>query len=263
VISACAVVCAALATLTAWFSPVAAADRDEAEALKARAERFWQARVQDDWATVYELLPLEDLEKAPNRDRYVTFMKTKGPLLYLSATVGEVAIDGDLGWVEVEYSVRPRPYPIKPDVLKVWDLWEKRDDWRPVTRTRRQEFPTRPPQARPADEEAALVRRADAMWTAITADNWPEVYEMHDAKYREAMPKENFLKRRSKYRNLSHRIEWAEVAGRYARVKVSYTRILDDPALTKLEPEQKVVLEDWIKENDQWFRFMSVKSRSH
>ena len=72
------------------------------QALKARAGRLWEARVKGEWASVYEFLLPEEQPKL-TREQFVAAKKEKGPVHYLSAEIGEVAVAGDTGWVEVNY----------------------------------------------------------------------------------------------------------------------------------------------------------------
>ena len=93
--------------------PLAAAEEPAEQALKARADQLWEARVKGEWASVYEFLLPEEQPKL-TREQFVAAKKEKGPVHYLSAEIGEVAVAGDTGWVEVTYLWRPSAYSAPP-----------------------------------------------------------------------------------------------------------------------------------------------------
>ena len=76
-----------------------AAEQDK-QVLETRAKQFWEAEVKQDWGTVYGLLTPEEGVNA-TREQYVAFRREKGPFQYLTAQIGEVAVAGDIGWVQV------------------------------------------------------------------------------------------------------------------------------------------------------------------
>jgi hypothetical protein len=67
------------------------------EALKARAERFWKARVKDDPAAQYELLPPEDRR----RTTLTAYVRTHTGLRYIDYVIQEVKVSGSEGTVTV------------------------------------------------------------------------------------------------------------------------------------------------------------------
>lgn len=232
---------------------------DEAATLKGRAEKIWNARVQDQWDVVYDLMALEEQQAAGDRDKWTAYNKEKGWFKYHTAKVGDAHVDKTVGWVDVVYTTGLRQYPTMPtQETKVWDLWLKNEEsgeWRPAHKGQLALYPTRPPAVRPADEEAALWKRQDALWRAREAQDWAAIYEFMDPGYRAATPKENFLKRKSKYLYLRHKVEWVEVQGTTGRTKVFFEQKLNDPTLHKLEPSTEVGYEAWVKTGGEWYRF--------
>jgi hypothetical protein len=234
--------------------PLAAAEEPAEQALKARADRLWEARVKGEWASVYEFLLPEEQTKL-TQEQYVISKKEKGPVHYLSAEIGEVAVAGDTGWVEVNYLWRPSAYSaLPPTQAHLWEVWQKREDWRPLSKELREQVPSRPPHVRPAAEEAALGKRAEAFWQAKEAQDWRRLYEYLEPGYRAQEPIDAFLKKKSVALYLTHRLEWVEVSDEHGRVKVAYTHRPNDPTLTKLDPRESTVIEDWIKVQGQWYR---------
>ncbi len=237
-------------------APVAAqgtADR-EATLVQQRARDLWNAKVTDRWDVVFDLLPPEEQAQTQGREAYAEYQKSGGPFQYTAAEVGEVVVEGDTAWVALKFAVKPRQYPLKPSDVEKWEVWIKRDDWRPVPRSAEDQFASRPPKARNAEEDARLAARVEAVWKATASDDWRAVYDFLDPTYRAANSIEQHMARRAKYRYSSPRIQWVETNGNTGRAKVSFMQKLNDPTLTKLEPEEKSMVEQWLKVNGQWFR---------
>jgi hypothetical protein len=252
-----------LALLAAVAPPVAAADGDDVAKLRERAERFWQGRVQDDWGVVFDIMPPEEQQVAGEREKFIAYQKEKGWFKYISAQMGDVAVDRDLGWVHVTFVTGLRQYPTMPhQTSTVWDLWQKTDDWRPVPRAYLDMHPTRPPTVRPAAEESALARRVDATWKAREAQDFAALYDLLEPAYRQRVTKEDFLKRKSKYLYLKHAIQWVEVFGATAKSKVGFVQKLNDPTLYKIEPEEQLAFEEWVKVDGEWYRKMEMPKGS-
>jgi len=82
------------------------------EALKARAERFWKARVQDDPAAQYELLPPEDR----HRTTLTAYVRTRTGLRYIDYVIQEVKVSGNEGTVNVTTRFRLNVTNLPPHV---------------------------------------------------------------------------------------------------------------------------------------------------
>ena len=231
---------------------------EDAKTLKDRVQKFWEARVQDQWEVVFDLMSLEEQQMANDREKFAAYQREKGWFKYTDVKLGEAFVDKDLGWVEVTFTTGLRQYPaMPPQTSTLWDVWRKVDGtWRPVPQPLLEQFPKRPPAVRSAEDETALTARVHALWNARQAQDWGTIYDMLDPVYRAANPKEEFLKRRSKYRYLRHKIEWVEVNGAQARGKVYFQQILNDPTLHKLEPPDEAAIEPWAKIDGQWYRVM-------
>ena len=93
--------------------------------------------------------------------------------------------------------------------------------------------------------------------------DWGAIYDMLDPVFREKTPKEDFLRGTSRFLFLSHAVDWLEVTGRGARVKVSFLQKLNDPTLHKLDPEAMATVEPWIKIDGEWFRDMNPRQGSN
>jgi hypothetical protein len=67
------------------------------EALRARAEQFWNARVRDDPAMQWELLPSEDKQRVT----LTAYVRSHSGLRYVDYTIQEVTVDGGEGTVRL------------------------------------------------------------------------------------------------------------------------------------------------------------------
>lgn len=242
---------------------VSAGAADEHATLRERAAALWQARVQGDWPTVYDLAVVPG-QSVTSKDQFVAYQEKEGPFEYLSAQVEEAEILGDLGWVRVIYAARPKQFRgVPPTQVEVWDIWVRRDgQWRPVPQASLSEVPQRPPSVRPPEEEAALAARVRAYWAARVGGDYQTVYGMLVERYRERTPLDKFLARRALLIYLAHDVEWAEVTGESGRAKVVYTYKLNDPSLSKMTPQQAVEFETWEKVDGQWYLDPSPKKES-
>jgi hypothetical protein len=246
---------AAIGLVTGALASDATKDR---EALDAQAKRFWGAEVQQDWNAVYDLLTPGGREGA-TREEYAAYRKEQGPLHFVAAQIGEVTVAGDIGWVRVTYQFKFAKYPeVAVGQGDMWDLWRNTDAWRPVPKEQRDQWPKRPPQERPAADEAALAARTDALWQAKAAQDWKTVYQYLPPAFRAQISLEEFLSRPPRNLYVSPRIEWTEVDGESGRVKVAFAAKPTDPAVSKMEPQNNSTIESWIKRDGQWYLDISA-----
>jgi len=243
------------AFLFGMLATVGALAGDDPSALAQRARLFWEARVSGDWATEYGFTPAEDRGKA-TVEQFVAHRRDVGPFRYFSARVGEAATADAIGWVDVQYDVKVAKYLDLPARhVQIWDLWRKRDgEWYPMPKAQRKEFPRVPPQHRSAQEEAVLGQRVDALWKARVAGQWARTYAYLDPEFRASTPEKVFKRQKPRYLYLSHRLEWVEAVGDEGRAKVAVRRKPNDPSLTKADPQEVTMLEDWVKIKGQWYR---------
>lgn len=242
--------------ITVLIGSFAEAQQEHAtQALKERAKTLWNARVAGDWATVYNLLPVEETSEM-TKEAFVAQRKEKDPFRYLSTKLGEAAVAGAMGWVELEYDVQLKDYPqAPPRHMQTWSVWfVKNGQWYPMTKEQREQAPKLPPQKRPADEEARLSSRAQEFWKAREGRDWALTYQFLKPEYRAQVPVEQFLPSDRPPSYLSHRLEWTEVNGEHGRVKVAFTYELKEPESPKPGPQENSIIEDWVKTDGQWYR---------
>lgn len=246
---------AAFGVIALLMSTLATAQEQPGEALEQQARTFWEARVNGDWATVYDILP--PAEKGDlTREQFAALHRERTPFRFHSAQVREVATEGEFGWVNVTYSVRPASEPdYTPAHVEAWNAWQRHDgQWHPLPVDQREQLPKLPPHLRQADEEAALSQRAHEFWNAKEQQDWARIYQFLDPAFRKQTTESQFLQRKAYFQYLSHRLEWTEVIDDQGRIKVAYMSKLNDPTLTKLEPKEKIVIEEWAKVDGQWYR---------
>lgn len=229
--------------------------QDDKEVLTAAARNFWEAKVKGDQVKVYKYLSSEE-RGGLTEEQFLAQMREKEEFQFLSYKLGVVETAKDIGWVETETTVKLAKYPtLPPRTTHRWEVWRKSgDDWRPVSINRGDEAPKLPPSLRPAEEEAALARRANDFWEARGKGNWDFVYQLCEPKFRESVSREEFLQSKALYFYLGHQIEWAEVSGDRGRTRCIYRYVYNDPSLAKMDPLQGSVVEEWVKVEGAWYR---------
>jgi hypothetical protein len=243
-----------LLVLTLSLAGSVQAAQDENKALRERATAFWEARVKGDWGTVYDYLSGKEIGSA-TKQQYIDFSKEKGPFAYVSYKLGEVDVDGDTGWVKTAFDLRPTRFPTyPPNHVDQWQVWEKRDGkWYPIPKERQEDEPKLPPRVRPLKEERAVIDRANAFWQAREKGDYALLYQYLSPSFTETVPKEEFLSKKALYMYVEHEIHWAEVEGDHAKVRVTVGTRPNDPNLTKMDPTQETIVQEWIKVKGQWY----------
>lgn len=237
-----------------------AAETSEANKLRVQAEAFWQARETENWAKFYEMLSPEDVAGISQQE-FVKDTQQQEKLRYSAVRVQDVQIAGDYGWVEVSYRYLPKGFEsLPPKETHVWDVWRSENSvWRPVSPQRLMEAPKLPPTLRSRDEEMILAKRIEQFWMAREAQDWAALYQLLEPAYRARQSEQEFLKMRAKYLYLSHKIEWTEVGkGSETGIsRISYSYKYNDPNVSKMAPQETVVVEEWIKVSGEWFKRMA------
>jgi len=230
------------------------AAQDERKALTDRAKAFWDARVKGDWGTVFDFLA-DSEKKGGTKEQYIAFSKEKGPFRYLSYKLEDVEVESDTGWVKTAYELEPTRFPgLPPNKVNTWQVWEKWEgQWFPIPTDRQQEVPKLPPRLRPVKEESAVMARANEFWKAREKDDYKSVYQMLPPAFREKVPADEFLGKKALNTYVSHTVQWAEVSGDRAKVRITVDYRPNDPNLTKIDPQQEIILQQWLKVNNQWY----------
>ncbi len=143
---------------------------------------------------------------------------------------------------------------LPPHHMDTVQLWEKRDgNWYPIPKDRQEDVPRLPPRLRPLKEENAVMARANEFWQAREKGDYGTVYQFCAPAFREKVAKEEFLSKKALNIYVGHQILFAEVAGDRAKVKATIAYRPNDPSLTKIDPAEETVMQEWIKVKDQWY----------
>jgi len=240
-------------------APAYSAQSDQG--LRERAQTFWDARVREDWAVLYQYLPGADRSQT-GLDEFAAFSKKNTPFRYLSFELGHTETAGDLGWVKVVSTAQVTGVSqVPPRKTESWQLWEKiGGNWFPLPAKRLEEAPSRPPSMRPASDEAALTKRANEFWEAKEKEQWGLLYGYCDPEFRKAVSQEEFLQKKARYVYVAHAVDWAEVTGDRGKVRVTCLVRPNDPYLSKVEPADDSSVEDWVKIDGVWYRSIPKSS---
>ncbi|MFZ2447316.1 MAG: hypothetical protein WAW37_13235 [Syntrophobacteraceae bacterium] len=222
-----------------------------------RVQAFWDAQVVNDPKVLYQYLPIEERDRIGSED-FVTASRKKSPLHFLNFRLVECETASELGWAHVVYDASLAEFAeYPPRHIDLWQTWERQDgEWLPVSARRKDDVPRLPPRMRPAEEEQLLGKRVDEFWAAKEREDWGMVYSYCDPEFRNSVSSEEFLGKSALFTYLSHAIEWAEVTGEKARVKVVSLMRRNDPHLSKAAPVTESVVEDWVKDCGQWYRLV-------
>ncbi len=251
--------CLALISLYSYGATGCFAQADQG--LRERAQAFWDARVREDWAVLYQYLPASARGEA-SVDDFTTWSKKNTPFRYLSFELEQVETAKDLGWVKVVSAAQVSGFTqLAPRKTESWQPWQKTDgSWIPVPAKELADVPSRPPSMRPAEEEANLTKRADDFWQAKEQEQWGLIYAYCDPEFRKTVSQEEFLGKKSRYIYVTHSVDWVEVTGDTAKVMVTYLTRPSDPHLSKAEPVGDAAVEEWIKIEGVWYRSIQNKS---
>jgi len=244
--------------LMMYASPGLPAQEDQG--LQERAKIFWDARVRGDWAVLYEYLPPSS-QGGTSRDQFAESGKKKSAFRFLSFEIRKAETAGGLGWVDVVSTAQAVGTTLPPKTTETWEQWEKIDGkWYPIDPKRRGEAPLVPPSLRPAEEEAALKKRVDELWSAKEKEQWGLLYAYCDPEFRKTVSQEEFLQKRPYYIYVDHTVEWAEVNGDLGKARVDYLIRPSDPYLSKAEPLDQTTVEKWVKKDGVWYLLVPEKS---
>jgi len=230
------------------------AAQDESKVLRERATKYWEGRVKGDWAAVYDYLSEEE-RAGKTKEDYVESSKQAVTWRYLHYRMGAVEVVEDMGWVKIEYTAEPVRFPgIKPKQVDRWENWEKVDDrWTVVPGKRLEEFPQLPPSQRPFNEEKAVKARAQEFWRAQEKSDYTAIYHLLAPAFREKVSLDEWLTNKAENLYVSHQILWTEVKGNHATVRTAYEYRLNNPHVSKMDPEEEIAMQDWTMVDGQWY----------
>jgi hypothetical protein len=223
-------------------------------ALDRRAAELWEARREEDWATVYRYEQIENRSEQ-TKERYLEWAENEAPMTWHSYQLGETIVDPPFGWVEVDAAISMRNFPgIPPRETSRWEKWVfDGEAWMPVPPHRAEDFPASPA-LRDLDAEARLQTRVEQSWDARLAGDWQRLYDLSDPRDHADVPFEEFEEAVSVAEYRDPELLWLQVIDEQGRVRVRFDAKNLDPNLTKLPPQTITATEDWIKVNGEWYR---------
>lgn len=221
-----------------------------------RVKSFWEYQFKDDWGALYDYLS-PSVKAQLTKEKFIKAKTESAPLQYISYNLGNMETSADLGWAEVSFTAKVKLTPDKPDKqLKIWQLWRKDDDgkWNIMAPEEAATQPYFPPSIRAKLDVADLARRVDEFWRAQETQKIETVYELCEPHFKQRMPFEEFVGKKSVYLYLSHSIEWVEAMGNSGRVKIKSTQQHSDPHLSKMPPKEHSSVEHWVRVDGAWYR---------
>lgn len=224
--------------------------------LRQQAEQFWQAKQQEDWAAVFNLLdPQERADADP--EKYAEWCAENEPFVIHAYTLGQVLTENDFGWVEVAYKSTIRQYAnFAPRDAQQWQKWRRVEgQWHPVPRKQLEAYPL-PPTQRDLDEEQRLRASFDQMWEARQAGAHQLLWEMINPADRKYVTVEQIAETEAMSKWLDHKVHWVQAVGETGTVYVTYQHKLLDPNLKKMPPQYIQLTEHWIKVEGEWYRHL-------
>jgi len=223
------------------------------EHLTAQAERLWSARVQEDWATVFEYQQFRTDEDITVED-FVAWSNENEPFVVQSYEIREVTVDEDMGWTKTQYDSTIRQYPNSPPRTSTRvEKWQIVDgQWKLIPPDKADLYPASPTD-RDLEQEAVLLERFKDSWTARENEQWQSLYEMTDPRDRDDVSFNDFAEAKSLTSFIDYEIEWVEVLNDVGTVRVRIEHKIDDPNLQKLPSSIVVVDERWVRVDGSWY----------
>lgn len=225
------------------------------DALRQRAETFWKARIVEDWTTLYGFQD-PSYREGTTLEEYLEAAKADpGFFRYSFYELGKVETQGDFGWVRVKSVGTLAKFPdLAPQSVERAENWMRiQGEWYPAMSPKGNEFPA-PPSERATVEEGWLSKRFQEYFEARKTANYAVLYQFLNPEDREAISFEHFAETEAWFSFLGCTINWVEVMGDRGRVSVVYRMRSGDPHLSKTEPMDRPITENWVKKDGVWYR---------
>jgi hypothetical protein len=225
--------------------------------LAERARQLWDAKVAEDWSTVFLFEPTRGDEGVTEAE-FIRYSETEEPFRVHGYTILQVLTEGDMGWVELDVSTSMRRFPTVPPVdAQRWDKWHRiNGEWQPVPAKTASAYPAAPV-LRDAEAEAQLRQRFDASWDARHRRDWEAMYQFIDPRDRDDLGQDVLAETYEVLQFLSATVHWVEVIDDVGAVYVTVNHKLNDPSMSKLPPRDANIREEWVRYQNEWY--MDVK----
>lgn len=240
---------------------VAINDPVQQQLLRDRATRYWTARVNGDWPSVY-LFQDPPFRERVSAETFVAEASGEQMFRHHSFALGDVETMGDWGWVRVSSEMSLERLPGKPRrQQEKTEPWKRLGgEWYPCSSEEAEKMPE-PPSVRDLAAERELGERFAAYASARKAKDYETIYaSLNPADARE-LPFEEFKESESWFVFTAIDVQWTEVVGDRGRVGAVVTMRSNDPHLSKSPPAVKYIVEMWIRIDGVWYRDIEVQSR--
>jgi len=230
------------------------ARRHDEAALRRRAEQLWNAKVAEDWATVFQFQDPK-LRQGFDEAQFAAWSEKEEPFEIHSFQIESAVTDGDLGWVRVPYRTSMRRFKgLEPRDAYHLQKWRRIDgQWYPIPNNEADEYPESPSQ-RDAAAERELAARFAKSWEARRTADWAELYRLSDPRDHERVLSEEFAAVEGLIEYFDHKVYWVQVIGDVGKIRVMYYHKVNDPSMQNLTPQEKVKVERWVKFENEWYR---------
>jgi len=247
--------CTGTRNSTGWTTTAQSSPQRLEKDLHQRALRFWTAKAAEDWNTVFDYQYEPDMRARLVKEEFADWSSKNDPLKVQNFSLGRLSIDGDLGWVEVEYRSTVRRYPdFEPREARLWQKWRhSKDGWFPIPQEDLDSYPESPV-LRDAVLEQGLRERFDQTFQARLVRDWKRLYDMTDPRDRETVTFDMYVEAEELFEYLSCQVEWVEVIKEFGRVRVNYRHKVTDKSLEKLGAKDGILTERWVLIDNQWYR---------
>jgi hypothetical protein len=223
------------------------------ESLSDRSYAYWQAKVDDDCATIFAFRdPVR--REGYTAEQYCAWHKDSEPFEVHAFTIQDVVADDDIGWIDLENTVRLRRVPVaKPVTARRWEKWMRVDaDWYPVPKDAQDNFPVAPA-LRDLEEEKLLMERFTDSWNARLEGDWERLYALTDPEDLETVSIDQFSETHSLIGYQHYVPLWVQAIDDHGIVRTKVTHKVNDPSLTKMPPTDVTLNERWIKRDGVWY----------
>lgn len=229
---------------------------DQAAALIERAQRLWQARLDEDWAVVFEFMTPSERE-GTTAEAYAQWAVDNEAFAVESFTLGDARVDGSLGWVQIDSLVRARQFgsEIEPVATKRWAPWLRiNGTWYRCPPEKAEELPASPA-LRDAAEEESLRARFEASMYSRLHDDHERTYLYIAPQDRMLVTEEEFASALSRVNFRKFRTIWAEVPIGQDNAEVRAEMLIkpNEEGQRKMPPRWTVINESWVKVGGRWY----------
>ncbi len=247
---------------TAPAGDVMATGPEAVARVRERAKRLWEAKLTEDWATVYEIRDPAVRDEGTQAE-YVAWSNDNEPFRIEGYEIGEVLTEDGVAWVRVAAQISTRQFESPARDVDRWDKWRliEGDDWYPVPQKMFDHYPVAPP-LRDREAEERLRERFMLSWEARKTRDWPAYLDLYAPSDREIMTLDEFVEVNEMFIYDDVDVLWIEVVDDHGKVRVGITERVTDPSLSKMPPTLAISTETWKRVDGEWYAYLGLAQRS-